>query len=376
MATLPRYRLPPAGRCMDSSCMHAPSSAARNLFWEKSRLSYAQAMLPILRIIPVGGVLPAIAILVLALDPPVGPHTHFTAALAPARGPLLVREEHPEWRQLLILAALRRADELSKLRDLPDTPTRTAPPPVVAGAVMQPEKPAPAKPADAGQLAGVQPAPVGDDDTTGSVQSPDAAIPVDIGETSSFELPVIPHEEKPPVTMMPAREIPPPDIDTAPQTVTPKSQSDTAPEPATEKHASRETAPPAAAPPAAAPQPAAPPIAAPKEAAPEPVALQPVAPKEAAPKPVTPPIEEFKAANPEPAPLKQASREVALPPERPKPEIRHAARKPVRRHHEVRRVRRLRHIAKQQTVPFGLFGVLFGAPADQPFKYPQPSNVH
>jgi hypothetical protein len=312
-------------------------------------------MLPILRIIPVGGVLLAIAILVLALDPPVGPHTHFTAALAPARGPLLVREEHPEWRQLLILAALRRADELSKLRDLPDTPTRTAPP-VVAGAVMQPEKPAPAKPADAGQLAGVQPAPVGDDDTTGSVQSPDAAIPVDIGETSSFELPVIPHEEKPPVTMMPAREIPPPDIDTAPQTVKPKSQSDATPEPATEKHASRETAPPAAAPPAAAP-----PTAAPKEAAPEPVA---------------PPIEEIKAAPPEPGPLKQASREVALPPERPKPEIHHAARKPVRRHHEVRRARRLRHVAKQQTVPFGLFGVLFGAPADQPFKYPQPSNVH
>lgn len=302
-------------------------------------------MLPILRIIPVGGVLLALAILVLALHPPVGPHAHFTAAMTPARGPLLTREEHPEWRQFLILAALRRADALSKLRDLPDTPTRTAP--LVSGAVMQPAKPAPAKaPADAGQLAGVQPTPAGQDDITGSVQSPDAAIPVDIGESSSFELPVIPHEEKPPVIMMPAREIPPPDIDPAPQQVKPKPQSQAAPEPAEEKHASRETA----------PQPAAP---------------QPAAPKEAAP-----PIEKIKAA-PEPALPKQASREVVLPPVRPQPEIRQAVRKPAKPRHEVRRAHRGRHVAKKQdAVQFDLFRALFGLNAEPPGKAVQPSSVH
>ena len=43
------------------------------------------------------------------------------------------------------------------------------------------------------------------EDVTGTiVQSPGAAIPVDIGESSSAELPVIPHQERPPV-ITPAR---------------------------------------------------------------------------------------------------------------------------------------------------------------------------
>jgi hypothetical protein len=85
-------------------------------------------MLPILRIIPVGGVLLAIAITVLALSPPDGSRSPFAQIDAPARGPLVDRAAHPEWRHFLIQAALRRAGELERLRELPDTPARNAPP--------------------------------------------------------------------------------------------------------------------------------------------------------------------------------------------------------------------------------------------------------
>src|SRR5437763_10788636 len=81
-------------------------------------------MLPILRILPVGGVLLAILILVLALSPPDGSRSPLTAAIVPARGALVDRDRHPEVRQFLIHAALKRADELSRLRDLPDTLAR------------------------------------------------------------------------------------------------------------------------------------------------------------------------------------------------------------------------------------------------------------
>ncbi len=86
-------------------------------------------MLPILRIISVGGVLLAIAITVLALGAPDGGRSRLARVEAPARGPLLDREAHPEWRHFLIQAALRRAGELERLRELPDTPARSEPPP-------------------------------------------------------------------------------------------------------------------------------------------------------------------------------------------------------------------------------------------------------
>jgi hypothetical protein len=109
-------------------------------------------MLPIFRLTSVGGVLLAIVILVLALNPPDGSH----APLAPGgmRGALLQRRDHPEWRQLLILAALQRAEEIRRLRDLPDTIETT--------------------------------------------------LQVDIGEPSSTELPVTKREELPP-PVTPAR---------------------------------------------------------------------------------------------------------------------------------------------------------------------------
>jgi len=90
-------------------------------------------MLPILRILPVGGVLLAILILVLALSPPDGSRAPLSSAMATGRCVLPDRDRQSEMRQYLIHAALKRADELNRLRDLPDTPPRAeeAPPKVV-----------------------------------------------------------------------------------------------------------------------------------------------------------------------------------------------------------------------------------------------------
>jgi hypothetical protein len=147
-------------------------------------------MLPILRILPVGGVLLAIMILVLALSPPSGLHPASTPAGLLARGALTQPGEHPEWRQFLILAAIHRAEQLSRLRDLPDMP-------VPGGSTP-----------DAGKFAGL-PATRSDsepDDETGSIADrPSATIPVEIGEPSSTELPVSAPRENPPVITTPER---------------------------------------------------------------------------------------------------------------------------------------------------------------------------
>lgn len=149
-------------------------------------------MLPILRILPVGGVLLAIMLLVLALNPPDGSHKQMAPSVGPMRGAMIARGDHPEWRQFLMLAAIRRADELNRLRELPDTPTRT--------------DAAPAAPKVAGLPTGRSDTDPEADDQTGSiVQLPAATIPIDIGETSSFELPVAAPEEQPPVIRTPHR---------------------------------------------------------------------------------------------------------------------------------------------------------------------------
>ena len=147
-------------------------------------------MLPILRILPVGGVLLAIMLLVLALNPPAGTHMQLATGVVAMRGAMIARSEHPEWRQFLILAAIRRAAELNRLRELPDTAADAAP--AVSKVAGLPTKRSGTDP-DA-------------DDATGSiVQPPTATIPIDIGETSSFELPVAAPEEQPPVIMAPQR---------------------------------------------------------------------------------------------------------------------------------------------------------------------------
>lgn len=149
-------------------------------------------MLPLFRIIPVGGVFLAIMIVVLAHEPPGGSRTPLSPAEMPARGALMRMNEHPEWRQFLILAAIRRTDELGRLRELPDTPVRDA------GKVTK-------------EMAGL---PTGrsdsdlKDETATINEMPSLTFPLDIGETSSTELAVITPEKKPPMLKSTVRKAP------------------------------------------------------------------------------------------------------------------------------------------------------------------------
>jgi hypothetical protein len=100
-----------------------------------------------------------------------------------ARGALIERYQHPEWRQFLMRAAMQRADELSRLRDLPDTPTRKADAPKLETLAGLPDGRGAAEP----------------NDETGAIgESTRTTLPVDIGEASSTELPVSRQEERPP----------------------------------------------------------------------------------------------------------------------------------------------------------------------------------
>jgi hypothetical protein len=142
-------------------------------------------MLPLFRIIPVGGVFLAIMIVILALEPPGATRAALTSAQLPARGALLRVDEHPEWRQNLILAAVRRADELSRLRELPDTPVRN-------------DSKIASLPA---QRSGSDPELVAA--TTGAPRLP---LPREPGEISSAELTAAAPQENPPALKTPERK--------------------------------------------------------------------------------------------------------------------------------------------------------------------------
>ncbi|MGB8036891.1 MAG: hypothetical protein WCF39_02370 [Pseudolabrys sp.] len=134
-------------------------------------------MLPILRILPVGGLLLAILILVLALSPPDGSRAPLASAIVPSRGALLDRERQAEVRQFLIHAALKRADELNRLRELPDSPTRSD-----NGQSTVASLPGDRSEADPEEPTSINEAPV-------------VSIPVEIREPSSAELPIAALEE-------------------------------------------------------------------------------------------------------------------------------------------------------------------------------------
>lgn len=118
---------------------------------------------------------------------------HLARPPGPATGPLLALEAHPEWKLFLMQAALRRANELDRLRELPDTPALPSPSTDTIATL-------PAAPSD-----------VAPEDATGSiVTAPETVLPMEIGETSSTELPVGTPQITPPLqtpqTLKPVNE--------------------------------------------------------------------------------------------------------------------------------------------------------------------------
>lgn len=165
--------------------------------------------------ISVGGVSLAIAILILALIPPGGSHLVLAQHEVSARGALMDPSKHPEWRQFLIHAALRRAGELERLRGLSDTVIRA---PVAEAYEPAPREETPAEPA-APIMAGLSTVALDaePEDATGSLgDNPGATLPIEIGETSSTELPISTVEDGPPAIRLPDLQSPAENIQPAP----------------------------------------------------------------------------------------------------------------------------------------------------------------
>jgi hypothetical protein len=125
-------------------------------------------------------------------------------AIARARGPLIEANEHPEWKQFLVRAAYRRAEELERLRDLPAGPMiveEVIPPEAgqsenLDAALASPEK----SEASTQNLAALPPEhdrEVKEDITASIDEKPSGVIPVEIGASSSAELPLIEQDDVP-----------------------------------------------------------------------------------------------------------------------------------------------------------------------------------
>lgn len=126
-----------------------------------------------------GGALAALALLAGFTAP--APST-LARPIPPARGPLIETAQHPEWKQFLVQAAYRRADELDKLRALPNTPT-----------VMPDPPDEPPVPTVAIQIAALPPPQIeaAPEEVTGSIDEPAPGdMDVGVGEASAVELPV------------------------------------------------------------------------------------------------------------------------------------------------------------------------------------------
>lgn len=92
--------------------------------------------------------------------------------------------EKADWRGFVFRAALRRADELSRLRDLPDTPMRQEEP---LPAPIEPAAPEP----KVSSLPDTASDAVPEDTPSNPVaETPTITMPVDLGETTTIEVPV------------------------------------------------------------------------------------------------------------------------------------------------------------------------------------------
>lgn len=165
-------------------------------------------MLPLFRILPVGGVFLAILVLILALRAP-GDRALLPVSLT-ANGAQPNGNDDPQWRHVAIQAALQRANELVRLRDLPDTPPRSEPPPVSEPEPsVQTTVPAVETPKMAALPTERPDADPDPDSVTNSIDdAPAATIPIEIGAASSFELPVVLPEERPAIIRTPERTKP------------------------------------------------------------------------------------------------------------------------------------------------------------------------
>ena len=158
---------------------------------QSTRINYELRVLPILRTTLLGVVVATLALLAgFAAREPARPHVARVAS--PARGPLIEAAEHPEWKQFLVLAAYRRADELERLRDLPATPM----------IIIEDAAPATdAVPDAAPALAALTPkVDAESEEITGAIEEQPSgnAMPLELGEASTTELPLSDKELIPP----------------------------------------------------------------------------------------------------------------------------------------------------------------------------------